>query len=73
MTSAETIQKFLVTLAVSDEGFEMMLYRVKRSNPSLSDFEQRELLKKEIQLAKSDYIPSYLTPDPSYLTPDVCV
>ena len=56
-------EKFLLVLSISDEGFEMMLQRVKRKNPGLPDTKIRELLRLELGQMKSRALPKYLIPD----------
>jgi len=57
-----TKEKFLQTLAISDEGIEMMLQRVRRNNPSLSESEVANILKKELKVLKDKSLPKHLKP-----------
>lgn len=57
-----TKEKFLQTLAISDEGIEMMLQRVRRMNPGLSESEIEKILKQEIKVLKDKGLPKHLKP-----------
>lgn len=57
-----TKEKFLQTLAISDEGIEMMLQRVRRLNPGTEEAEIRKILKAELKVLKDKSLPKYLKP-----------
>jgi predicted Zn-ribbon and HTH transcriptional regulator len=57
-----TKEKFLQTLAISDEGIEMMLQRVRRLNPGLSESEIIKILRKELKVLKDKGLPKHLKP-----------
>jgi hypothetical protein len=57
-----TKEKFLQTLAISDEGIEMMLQRVRRMNPDASKSETIKILREELKVFKDKSLPKYLKP-----------
>jgi hypothetical protein len=57
-----TKEKFLQTLAISDEGIEMMLQRVRRMNPGLNESEIIKILKQELKVLKDKSLPKHLKP-----------
>lgn len=59
---SSTKDKFLQTLAISDEGIEMMLQRVRRAHPGAAEAEVRKILKEELRVLKNKSLPKHLKP-----------
>lgn len=55
-------EKFLLTLAISDEGLEMMLQRVRRLNPNANEKELVKILREELRVMKEKTLPKNLKP-----------
>lgn len=57
-----TKEKFLQTLAISDEGIQMMLQRVRRENPNASESQITNILREELKVLKDKSLPKHLKP-----------
>ena len=57
-----TKEKFLQTLAISDEGIEMMMQRVRRMNPGVGEADVKKILGQELKTLKDKSLPKHLKP-----------
>lgn len=61
-SAKETVRKFHLVLSLSDEGIQLMMQRVRRSNPKASDADVLEILRKEHSSHNSLGLPKHIVP-----------